>query len=144
MAALAAFCCLLASVPLLGSAQGNALAPRLAAGMGLSGTPEANVAAGAALATAAAAGSPPTIISYTANPTKVAAGQPSTLSWVVTGNPSLSINPVVGPVTGTSVVVTPSTTGSYMLTAINQYGRATAWVTVTAGAGAHLTPVSRL
>src|SRR5450759_4912277 len=82
---------------------------------------------------ARAMGRPPTITSFTATPAKVTAGQPSTLSWTVTGFPSLNINPGAGAVTGTSVKVTPSTTQSYTLTATNSFGSTTARVTVTAG-----------
>ena len=79
------------------------------------------------------AGRPPTITSFTATPAKVTAGQPSTLSWTVTGFPSLILNPGVGAVTGTSVKVTPSTTAIYTLTATNSFGSTTARVTVMAG-----------
>jgi hypothetical protein len=79
------------------------------------------------------AGRPPSITGLTATPAKVAAGQPSTLSWAVTGYPSLTVSPGVGAVTGTSVKVTPSTTQSYTLTATNSFGSTAAAVTVTAG-----------
>jgi hypothetical protein len=78
-------------------------------------------------------GSPPTITSFQASPVKVPNGQPTILSWTVTGSPSLAITPNVGVVVGTSVVVTPSATTRYTLTATNPYGSATASVTVTTG-----------
>jgi len=81
------------------------------------------------------AGSRPTIASFTATPAKITAGQSSTLSWVVTGSPTVSINLGVGTVTGTSATVRPSATTSYTLAASNGFGTitATAMVTVIAG-----------
>src|ERR1019366_2644368 len=73
------------------------------------------------------AGRPPSITFLTAIPANVATGESSTLSWAVTGYPS------VGVVAGTSVKVTPSTTQSYTLTATNSFGTSMASVTVTAG-----------
>ena len=78
-------------------------------------------------------GKPPSITFLTAVPAKVATGQSSTLSWAVTGYPSVTVSPGVGGVAGTSVKVTPSTTQSYTLTATNSFGTAMASVTVTAG-----------
>jgi hypothetical protein len=79
------------------------------------------------------AGRPPSIAFLTANPVKVATGQSSTLSWAVTGYPSVTVSPGVGVVAGTSVKVTHSTTQSYTLTATNGFGTSMASVTVTAG-----------
>jgi hypothetical protein len=76
-------------------------------------------------------GCPPTITHFTATPATVTAGQSSTLSWTVTGSPSVIINPGVGLVTGTSVIVKPSATTSYTLTAANSFGSATAIATAT-------------
>ncbi len=73
----------------------------------------------------------PTISSFTANPTTVSAGQSTTLSWSVTNTTYNIIDPQVGPVRGTSVVVTPTATTTYTLYTTNQYGRTTASVTVT-------------
>jgi hypothetical protein len=89
--------------------------------------------AGVELSAAASTGAPPAITSFTANPAKVTAGQPSTLSWVVTGYPSVTVSPGVGAVSGTWVRVTPSTTQTYTLKATNSYGSTTATVTVVAG-----------
>lgn len=50
----------------------------------------------------------PVIASFTASPAAIAAGAPSTLAWSVTGATSLSIDPGVGAVTGTSQTVTPA------------------------------------
>ena len=76
-------------------------------------------------------GPSPTISSFTANPTTVAPGGQSTLSWSVTNSMYNIISPQVGPVRGTSVVVTPSATTTYTLYSTNQFGRTTATVTVT-------------
>src|SRR5437879_7457432 len=76
-------------------------------------------------------GPSPTISSFTANPTTVAAGGQSTLSWSVTNSIYDIISPQVGPVRGTSVVVTPSATTTYTLYTTNQFARSTASLTVT-------------
>ena len=76
-------------------------------------------------------GPAPSIASFTANPMTVSAGQQVTLSWNVTGAIYNIINPQVGPVRGTSVIVTPSATTTYELYSTNQYHRKTATVTVT-------------
>jgi hypothetical protein len=76
-------------------------------------------------------GPAPVVASFTANPTTVSAGQPVTLSWSVTGSIYNIVSPQVGPVRGTSVVVTPAATTTYGLYSTNQYGRKIAKVTVT-------------
>ncbi len=84
-----------------------------------------------------AAPQPPTISSFVATPSSITAGQSSTLSWVVTGATSLSIDNGVGAVTGTSKVVSPGITTTYKLTATNSAGSvsANAIVTVTPPSG---------
>jgi hypothetical protein len=77
----------------------------------------------------------PVISSFTASPSVIAPGQSSTLSWSVSGATSLSISPGVGPVTGTSVSVSPTTTTEYVLTASNAAGSTTARTTVTVTSG---------
>jgi len=72
----------------------------------------------------------PQVASFTANPMTVSAGQPVTLSWHVTGAIYNIVSPQVGPVRGTSVVVTPAATTTYGLYSTNQYGRRVAKVTV--------------
>jgi len=79
----------------------------------------------------AATKSPPTITSFKAQPPSIEAGQSTTLSWAVSGATSLSISPGVGSVSGSSVVVRPSATTAYTLTAKNRYGSTTASTTVT-------------
>ena len=76
-------------------------------------------------------GPSPTIASFTANPTTVSAGQPVTLTWGVTNAIYDIVSPQVGPVRGTSVIVNPTATTTYVLYSTNQYGRKAAKVTVT-------------
>ena len=76
-------------------------------------------------------GPSPTIASFTANPSTVTAGSPVTLSWSVSNSTYNIIDPQVGPVRGTSIVVVPSATTTYTLYTTNQFGRTTAAVTVT-------------
>ncbi len=76
-------------------------------------------------------GPSPTISSFTANPSTVTAGSPVTLSWSASNSLYNIIDPQVGPVRGTSIVVTPSATTTYTLSTTNQFGRSTAAVTVT-------------
>ncbi len=74
----------------------------------------------------------PEIISFTANPGTINQGSPSTLSWLVTGNPApvVSIS-TLGQVSGSSVQVTPSETTTYTLTAENSQGTTSTQATVT-------------
>jgi len=76
-------------------------------------------------------GPSPAVASFTANPPTVSAGQSATLTWEVTGAIYNIVTPQVGPVRGTSVVVTPTATTTYYLYSTNQYGRQIAKVTVT-------------
>ena len=76
----------------------------------------------------------PIISAFTANPTAIASGQSSTLSWTLGGGATtaLSIDNNVGSVMGkTSITVKPTATTTYKLTATNAAGTATAPVTVT-------------
>jgi hypothetical protein len=76
-------------------------------------------------------GPSPTIVSFTANPMTVSAGQPVTMSWSVTGSLYNILSPQAGPVRGNSITLTPSATTTYQLYTTNQYGRTAASVTVT-------------
>jgi|GEM_PF-1320349 len=80
----------------------------------------------------AAAPTTATISSFTASSNTVALGSQVTLSWVVSGATSLSIDQQVGPVTGTSVNATPATTGpvTYTLTANSANGPVTKSLTI--------------
>jgi len=75
-------------------------------------------------------GSAPTISSFTASATHVAAGGSVTLSWSASNSQYLIVTPGAGAARGTSVVVNPLTTTTYTLYATNQYGRTSSTVTV--------------
>jgi hypothetical protein len=76
------------------------------------------------------AGASPVISNFTANPASVAAGQTVTLSWTAVSAQYNIITPQVGPVRGSSLVVTPAATTTYTLESTNQYGRTSKTVTV--------------
>jgi hypothetical protein len=80
-------------------------------------------------AATAPTGPVPTISSFTASETTVAAGTPVTLTWTVS-NDSYDYIDVVGPVRGGTQIVTPAATTTYTFNSTNQYGRATMAVTV--------------
>ena len=80
-------------------------------------------------AATAPTGPPPTISSFTASSTTVAAGTAVTLTWSTT-NDSYDFIDKLGGVRAPSVTVTPTATTTYTLNATNQYGRSTAQVTV--------------
>jgi hypothetical protein len=75
-------------------------------------------------------GAPPTISSFSASPSSVAAGTSVTLTWTTT-NDSYDFIDKLGGVHGGSVTITPAATTTYTLNATNQYGRSTKQVTVT-------------
>lgn len=79
----------------------------------------------------------PTISSFNASPAVVAPGSYSTLSWVVDGATSLTLNPGAINVTGQSNrnVGPISATTTYTLSATNTNGTTTANVTVTVASG---------
>jgi hypothetical protein len=81
-------------------------------------------------ANTAPTGAPPTIHSFTASASTVAAGTPVTLTWS-TSNDSYDFIDKLGGVSGGSVTTKPAITTTYTLDATNQYGRSTAQVTVT-------------
>ena len=70
----------------------------------------------------AGATSPPVISSFRATPSSISPGGSTRLTWVVTGATSLSINQGIGPVTGSSITVTPPANTQYTLTANNSVG----------------------
>ena len=76
------------------------------------------------------------IVQFTAQPAAIAAGQTTTLSWVIQNATSATITPGVGPVSATtgSVAVSPTTTTTYTLTATGANGTTTQTVQVTVGA----------
>ena len=68
----------------------------------------------------------PVINSFTAIPSVISLGNSTTLSWNVSNATSISINHGVGAVGSTgSIIVSPLTTITYMLTASNGYGSVT-------------------
>ena len=89
----------------------------------------------------------PTISAFSANPTAIASGGTSTLSWTTQGATSLAIDP--GGFTSTSAsgstTVSPTSTTTYTLTATNTSGSttATAQVTVSAAGNAYANFVAR-
>jgi PKD repeat protein len=107
-------------------------------------TLNASNASGSVTATATItvqAPAPPSISSFTANPTSITTGGSSTLSWTTTGATSIAITP--GTFTSTSATgsttVSPAATTTYTLTASNAAGSATGTATVTVtGAGGAL------
>ncbi len=74
----------------------------------------------------------PIINGFTANPSTIASGETSTLSWDITGADSISISPDVGAISGftQSCEVSPTIDKTYTLTATNAAGDTTATVTV--------------
>jgi hypothetical protein len=80
-------------------------------------------------ANTAPTGASPTINSFTASVSNVAAGTPVTLTCS-TSNDSYDFIDVLGGVSGGSVTITPTATTTYTLNATNQYGRTTMQVTV--------------
>jgi hypothetical protein len=73
----------------------------------------------------------PVVASFTANPSTIAVGESSTLSWSMANATYAIVSPEVGPSRETSAVVEPTATTTYKLYATNQYGRTIRSVTVT-------------
>jgi len=76
-------------------------------------------------------GTPPSILSFSADHTTVAAGATVNLSFNVSDATYLIIGPEVGPVRGATAIVHPAATTTYTLYATNAYGRSEAVVKVT-------------
>ena len=72
---------------------------------------------------------PPKILSFISNPSTINLGESSTLSWSVDTATSLTINGDT--VTGSSKIVTPSSSAEYTLVATNSGGSVNAKTTVT-------------
>ncbi len=75
--------------------------------------------------------SAPRILSFTANPLEIGEGESSTLAWQVTGATEVDISEVGPQTLQGSAPVSPRTTATYILTARNPGGEATASVTIT-------------
>ena len=73
----------------------------------------------------------PRISGFTANPPTVQSGQPSTLTWNVSGASYFVVTPDVGAIRGNTATVYPTQTTTYVLDATNEYGRSKKKVTVT-------------
>lgn len=78
---------------------------------------------------------PPAISSFTSSPNFINPGDTATLSWAITGADSVSVSPGVGPVTGNSTAVKPTTTTIYTVSATNVYGTSTQSVLVAVASG---------
>jgi len=74
------------------------------------------------------------ITSFVASPASITSGSSSTLSWQVSNATGLSIDNGIGAVTGTSKVVSPTSTTTYTLTATGTGGNVSATAKVTVGA----------
>ena len=74
----------------------------------------------------------PEVKSFTASPSSIAVGESSELQWNIEGEPTeVSIDQGVGDVTQvTSIIVNPTVTTTYTLTATNSMGPTTAQITV--------------
>lgn len=99
----------------------------------LTATGTAAAAEAIALVTIKDATNGPRISSFTAQPTTVAPGASSRLSWTVSGASSVTISGI-GAVSGSSVSVSPSASTTYVMTASNPNGTATASLLVAADA----------
>ncbi len=73
----------------------------------------------------------PAIASFSVDKPLVFTGDVVTFSWQVSGAKTLSIDPLVGPVTGTTAQVLVQTATTFVLTATNDAGKATRAVVVT-------------
>lgn len=77
-------------------------------------------------------GEAPRVLSFTANPSTITAGQSSTLTWNVENAESVEISGGIGTVQATGTrAVQPTATTTYTLTARNRFGQVTGTATVT-------------
>jgi len=86
-----------------------------------------------ALVTVVAVAAPPVINTFAASPAVLTAGQSTTLSWNVTGANTVTINGANVPEVS-AMQITPPQTTSYVLSATNNAGTATAQTVVTVNA----------
>jgi hypothetical protein len=76
-------------------------------------------------------GAAPQIASFTASSNSISVGTQITLSWQVSGASYVIVSPDAGAVRGTSVLVAPTQSTTYMLYATNAFGRTTATVSIS-------------
>lgn len=94
----------------------------------------ASNADGAAPPVALALSVSPVIQAFNATPDTIAPGGTSTLSWRTVGtNLTLRLEPAPGAISGTDLVVAPTSTTTYQLTATNGFTSVSRWVTVALG-----------
>ena len=75
---------------------------------------------------------PPVIAEFSANPTNINSGESATLSWSVTEATTVTIDQGIGDVPNSGMQsVSPTTTTTYTLTAINSAGIVTESVAIT-------------
>jgi len=74
---------------------------------------------------------PPRIISFSANPTTITAGQTSTLTWSVENATAVDITGLGTVQAQGSAPVTPNATATFVITARNQFGTSQANATIT-------------
>jgi hypothetical protein len=78
----------------------------------------------------------PRVFSFTANPSQIYLGQPTTLSWAISNAMSVSIDQGIGVVSpSNSIVLNPTSTRTYTLTATNTLGTRVVTTTVTVDPG---------
>lgn len=101
--------------------------------------------AGLLLLSACGDRNPPRIESFTATPSNLPTGGGNvTLTWKVTGATSLALEPGIGPVSGSSLVVNVGTNRTFTLTARNAGGAVTAKASVTVEGSTDTTPPTLL
>ena len=82
----------------------------------------------------------PAILSFKAAPSSITVGQGTVLSWSVANSTTVSINPGIGGVAGSSISVSPLATTTYTLIATNGAGSVSASITVTVGSSTAAQP----
>lgn len=76
----------------------------------------------------------PSIASFVASAVTIVAGQSVTLTWSVAGATALNVGPVPGPVSASSVTLSPTVSTVYTLTASNAFGASDSSVAVSVSA----------
>lgn len=76
----------------------------------------------------------PVVTAFTASPSSIVSGNSSTLSWTVSGADFISISPGPSPAVGSSLVVQPTQSTTYTLSAVNSQGTVTRTITLAVNA----------